>query len=337
MAILRLAILATLSILSLASKEQDIRPLPQMWIEKDSCQGKINYFATQHYPKSSSKTKKEIFDNLLPTGGTILHPLYYDLPIDAFNSLVSAINTFDGVRIYFASYDQSNTPVNERQFMDPVTKNGQIVLIFTGTSLNTGSNDDARNYKDVGGYYVLLPNDKVIHVIGLNTKNSWVASYLKNAVGAPVDGKLASTIDNVRSNIYKNTILSDTRDVHYKKTDFLDFFQQEIKYQASSTGNHTHTNSIDGIRANFAAYNKIGIGANRQGIYHREYYKNRLLIVFQFLVNQKVLYLEDTDNFSERSDEVIHSLMQLHPNYKKTFIKKIYSGDNGQLCPYNCN
>ncbi len=280
------------------------QPVPKMWIPKYETEARTNWFKTRPYGNS----KKDILNKKIGYS----HLPYFRIPVNGFRSLIDTMNKVYGedfakLNLYLTSFDKTCPgPLSS-----PTTKNKQFVLVFAPAG---------EDNIDKGKYFIISPTDNKCHEIPFAIKKCWALNYINNVVNGP--SGLASTLDPDDSRNSADGPISDTRCITYIYSYFKQFINEERHYQDENGTTNPRRISISHIQVSFASYTITGIGRNDYR-YPETSCRDRLILLFDFVRNGSVFYIDTAPDFPDR--------------YKKTIAEKGTAGfDNGQLCPPNC-
>lgn len=302
-----------------------VPPVPYMWMSKGADANARVGFAKGGYPEVSSRSKAQIFNDAI--GGA--HPAGYVYPVAAIDQLISLVGADNkqhtpqgtGMRVYFAAYHATDVPTDFQ--MGSGVKDKQVLLIFCGS---TGSGSD-----DVSTYYVISPADQRPHKISAAIQQDWCNYYYSNINNT---GGLASTLEpGHKSENQWNGVDFDTRSIYYSMDHLVEYLQLERHYQDTCKACNPKGEVIDGIGIYFAGYPNTGIGHNPYGEDPTNY-KNRLLLVFEFMRGRRVFHIDDAPGFCDRPPgNQCGQPMVIRASFRRS---RWFGGDNGQLCPPNC-
>jgi hypothetical protein len=294
---------------------QDCTPLPAMFVDRVSTNERVGEFY-RAVPSKYNKLIKKIPQNFT-----------MNYTRKAVDDLIDSINKKDGISIYLARYN----PCNGFTLPTAIKENQLIVLFAT--------EDHSVNPVK---YYFINENDDKLYIVSKECAEAWRNDFFDSdqpGLRETIDPKDKDNADSKSPVGY-----SDTRYIFYKKRDISEAFTNEEIYQQNN-----HHVQITGYQLSFSAYTKTG-----NGKISRPYYKNRLIIQIDYLYNdsnnkQKILDLEDQEEFDCRLDSAIIKQQQNNEIIKakkltKQQLKKmsrnaklkIKSNDNGQLCPTYC-
>jgi hypothetical protein len=306
-----------------------IPSLPLMWVPMQEAKNRKNWFSTTD---GSVRSKQAILTTLIGSNQRVSYPF----PLQTFNNLITAIQNDNnnqggnGVRVYFAAYDP--TTAVQLSFQMGALKKNQLVLLFAPSK--------GIKQPDVGTYYALSLQDYQMHSLTANDirimKNIWVQDYISQIDNRTDNTGLASVVPHTTDNAIPSTspvVYSDTRSIYYDSASFLEFFITEVNYQNSLRITAGQTSQIDGIAINFASVSGKGIG-NNPFCLPTDFFQNRLIVMYQYLSSGNEYYIDTVAGFAKRTPQGCSALEE---RMHEKFSKVAASGDNGQLCPYNCN
>lgn len=289
--------------LSLTEKNQAQPPkIPQMWVSKSNSIKRTNWFS-----KHNRHGKKDILTKII--GQT--HPSYSQISVSGFDDLMKNIEkefgaNFEGLNVYITSFDAAHPG----PLKPPAAINKQLVVVFAPAKV---SEDPPFKSSDLGKYYILNSEDSKPYEITENIKNYWTANYEKIS-----KNELASTLKKHKKENYDDDgKTTDTRCIFYFYDNFREFISDERTYQDNNPVANPTGIKISHIRISFAAYTRKGIGSNSV-----DKYKHRLILLFDFIRDGKIVYIDDDPGFRSRPPQ--HDI-------------RTRSGDNGQLCPPSIN
>lgn len=276
---------------------QGSRGLPSMFVKKD-----VGKMFEQNYIASGSKY--DLLSSYLKTKKET-KSIFYSR--DAFISLITYFESLKPapayVRVFIASYSQSGADV-------PLGWENQLCLLFC---------PEDKAEKSLG-YFMISDHDFKFQLINDQTAAEWIKNYTDGEKMKILTGNIPHTNDN----LFNGTV-SDTRSIKYTQDDF-DQLLIEIRYQRD-----TLNIPVSGIQAFFAAYNSAGD-------YVTGKFKNRLLVQFEFMKKiagaDQVFYIEETP----RPSSFKRTKKNLKPQslLNNLSIDRMFSEDNGQLCPTFC-
>ena len=291
------------------------RDIPRMWVSKAHSIERSLWFRFGTLVPGN-KSKERILSRLSenPPGKTLSNKF----PVSSFDDLIAKMEAdypsgFAGLHVYITAFKSSCPgPLNPA-----TTANKELVLVFAPAN-KTGSYPE-----DLGNYYVISPDDKLCYNLGgADIKNCWFNNYKTEVVRGRRG--LATTIDSEeKENRAADGRLSDTRSIYYIYKEFKDFIVEERKYQDENTETNPQGIKITDIEMFFGSYPDRGIGDNYYGEDPTKF-KNRLIILFEFIRNGNIFYIDDASDFPGRHKKMI-------------LEKKFFGGDNGQLCPPSTN
>jgi|GEM_PF-5280303 hypothetical protein len=278
--------------------------VPYMWVSAQESAKRENRFGVGVFNNNGAPGKQAILTNTIGK----LHPACYNYPLTSFQQLIGNIkangSAVKGVRVYIVAYDKNKPAIGVK--MGRIVDK-QIVLVFAGSK---GCRDTV-----VGSYYIIDPVDHQVKPVAPDVIKDWENYYVANYIAS--SGGLVNTLEPTRpENQMPKGGYSDTRSIFYCLDDFTDWFIKEPTYQA------TKNVMIDHIRAEFAAYDDAGDPHNPGK------FKDRLLVMYEFVSDQEVVYIEDTDGYLQRNHKTTPACL--------CQTGQLFGSDNGQLCPPNC-
>jgi hypothetical protein len=283
------------------------RCVPLMWVPLGYSQARTTQFSSGTFASPSAQSKEDILNSIIK--GT--HPLNYTYPIATYTQLVNKLIADDitfkhaGIRLHFAAYDPTH-PAPKRIVMTGVMDK-QLLLIFSASDTSAGTKEQ--------NFYFIGPNDGVVYTLPDTTVTAWVQHYVD---WDDTPNGLVTTVDhNDNGNRVppgQAAVYTDTWSIYYDSLSFKDFLITERDYQIGMGRN------IDHIAMEFAAY-------TNQGNYLGGF-KGRMIILYEFILNNSIFYIDTTSEFPQRYD---------NPACPKPLdYWRKHGGDNGQLCPPNC-
>ncbi|HEV3412848.1 MAG TPA: hypothetical protein VG101_10230 [Puia sp.] len=301
-----------------------VHPVPFMWVSAGVDSMARVKFTKAGYPGRSTMSKAQIFNSAI--AGT--HPAGYVYPVAAIDQLISLVQADNqnnsprgtGIRAHFAAYHAASVPAG---FSMGGIKDKQVILIFCG-STGAGS-------ADVATYYVISPADNQPHKISAAIMQDWCDYYYSNVNNS---GGLVSTLEpgHKGENQWKGADF-DTRSIYYTMDHFIEYLQVERRYQDTCKSCNPRGAKIDGIGVYFASYPNTGIGPNPHGEDPAKY-KNRLLVLFEFMRGSRVYFIDNAPGFCDRPPgNQCGQPLVIQASFRRS---RWGGGDNGQLCPPNC-
>jgi hypothetical protein len=301
-----------------------VHPVPFMWVSAGVDTTARVKFTRAGYPGRSTRSKAQIFNSAI--AGT--HPAGYVYPVAAIDQLISLVQADNranspkgtGIRVHFAAFHAATTPPGIP--MGGV-RDKQVVLIFSGSTGATSA--------DVPTYYVISLSDYQPHKISAAVMQDWCAYYYSTINNA---GGLASTLEpgHKGENQFGGADF-DTRSIYYQLDHFIEYLQVERHYQDTCKSCNPTGVKIDGIGVYFAAHSNAGIGPNPHGA-DPAAYKNRLLVLFEFMRGSRVFFIDSAPGFCERPPgSQCGQPLVIQASFRRS---RWGGGDNGQLCPPNC-
>ena len=312
-----LVLIPLLNILNEKTEAQDQRDIPSMWVSKaNSIERRLWFRFGTLVP--GNKSKERIITGL--SGNPSRKTLSSKFPVSSFDDLIRSMESdfpsgFNGLNVYVTAFRATC-----RGPLDPATTpNKELVLVYAPARVTDS------NYADLGIYYIINPNDNRCHRVTTEIKNCWHSYYISSVVRG--SSGLLTTLDSREDeNQAPDGTKSDTRLISYNYDHFKDFIVNERNYQDNNPETNPQRIRISEIEIVWASYPETGIGTNRYG-YREDKFKNRLIIIFEFIRNGKIFYIDDATDFPGRLESM---------NRKKMRYGFDFGADNGQLCPPNC-
>lgn len=244
--------------------------------------------------------------------------------------LLSKIDTTDGLRVYFAVYnDCTNYP------LPSTVKKNKIILLFSPGYVNDKPRTEQFFFIDENDN-----KDSVYEIIDMNCVQQWINNYKSDAIQNILRNTLVSNDpDNEDPNLPSKYF--DTKSIFYPK----DLLNEAITLE--ETYPHILKNgqkvNIEYFEFSISAFDNIGqFPPDPAG--HK--WRNRLLLnidyMYKTIVPKKVLYLENLVNFDDRWNQTLMARFNLSKEKLEKLSKSkklklwMFGLDNGQLCPTNC-
>lgn len=290
-------------------------PLPEMYMLRDNGKMLIKEFSDDTNKKSKNSWIKEL--------GIIKNPsesLIYNWK--AFNNLAHKVANYDTMRIYFAVYHECNIP------SFPKVAANKLILLFS-PELPTRSKQK---------FFFINEKDNRLFEIPDNCAKSWIEYFeiaAQKALRKTVDSTDPDNVDSTVADMY-----SDTKSISYSKQDFEDAFIKEQVWQTNQ-----HKTPITAIKVDLSAFTSKGRDV-KPNEHDQQIYKNRLFLQFNYMrknvatgVDEPFDLQDQTDDFNCRLTLKLKKIPQFKNQLENMTLNeklKIYSNDNGLLCPTHC-